>query len=162
MENIVFIVFLIIISIISSVIKSKKAPAPQPAKRRIPDDNTARFPQTDQRSSGDIREEVERILRGEAPEPEYTYNKAPEPEPVILPQAVQVEEFNNPNFAKPQFALKEAKYDVDQKEYSTDTKFQYKDTRALQFREKIMNVENLKEFIFISEIIGKPKALRRR
>lgn len=162
MENIVFIVFLIIISIISSLLKTKKGPAPQQPRRRIPDDNTAAFPQTEQRGSDDIREEVERILRGEAREPEYTYNKAPEPEPVILPQPVQVEEFTDPDFAKPLFVSKESNYDVDQKEYSTDMKFQYKDTRALLFREKIMNTESLREFVFISEIIGKPKALRRR
>lgn len=161
MENLIFIVFIIIISIISSLLKKKAPPAPQQKGPNIPNrtpQNRAPQPQ----SGREILEEVQKILRGEMPEPEYTYNKAPEPQLPEPAEKVQVEEFTDPDFAASSVQPVKAAYDVDQKEYTTDAKFQYKDTRAIEFGKKLRDVNNLREYLIISEILGKPKALKRR
>lgn len=168
MENIIFIIFIIIFSIISSVLKSKKGtPAPPQKEQNNPGSNRPQQnrygnQRPQQKSGGEILEEVQKILRGEIPEPEYTYNRAPEPEPVVAIETKQVEEFTDPDFAKPQFTAVQKEYTVDQKEYTTDSNFQYKDTRALDYRKKMQNVSNFREYILISEILGKPRAYKRR
>lgn len=162
MENLIFLIFVIIISIISSLVKKKAPPAPPPQKgRNVPDrrpQNRAPQPQ----SGKEILEEVQKILRGEVPEPEYTYNKAPEPQVTAEKENVQVEEFTDPDFATPAVQPVKTEYEVDQKDYTTDSKFQYRDTRAIEFGKKLRDVNNLREYLIISEILGKPKALKRR
>ena len=168
MENIIFIIFIIIFSIISSVLKSKKGtPAPPQKEQNKPGGNRAQQNRYEnqrpqQKSGGEILEEVQKILRGEIPEPEYTYNRAPEPEPVVAEEVKKVEAFTNTELAKLPIVTGQKEYTVDQKEYTTDSNFQYKDTRALDYRKKMQNVSNFREYILISEILGKPRAYKRR
>ena len=163
MENLIFLIFVIVISILSSILKKKAPPAPKQKGPDIPGGGRPQQQQRPQPQSGkEILAEVEKILRGEMPEPEYTYNKAPEPQPVVNTQNTNVEEFTNPEFSKPMVEQVKTAYEVDQKEYTTDAKFQYKDTRALEFSKKMRDVNSLKEYLLMSEVLGKPKALKRR
>lgn len=161
MDNLIFLIIVIIVSIISSVLKKKTPPAPPQRGRNIP--NTKPQNRAPQPQSGrEILEEVEKILRGQKPEPEYTYNKAPEPQEAVLVEGEEIEEFPATDFETPMVEPVKSTYEVDQKDYTTDSKFQYKDTRSIEFREKLKNIDTLSEYIIISEILGKPKALKRR
>jgi len=164
MENIIFIVFIIVFSILSTVLKSKNKP-PLPKQRRpetIPGHKPYSPPEAP-KSGQDILLEIERMMRGEAaPQPEYSTNKAPIPEEPVNAAPVQVEEFTDPDFAKPQFTPPEKKYEVEEKEYTNDKRFQYNDNRAILFREKARDINAMRDYFLITEILGKPKALRRR
>lgn len=161
MENLVFIIFIILFSIISTVLKSKKGtptrtPAPPQRRREEYDNGYPKEPKPSSNEDNDILKEIELIFNQEKQKPEHTYDPEPEPqqkaaEPIA---AVEVKPVPVP-------AVNVSAYEVEQKEYSNDPRFQFEDTRANAFRNKIQDPDNVRAYMLISEILGKPKALRR-
>jgi len=168
MENLLLIVFFIALSIISSILKKKGQPqAPQKGRNipgNIPDRGGRQpAPPAAPKSGQEILEEVQKILRGEMPEPDYAYNRAPEPQPpLIAEETEQVEEFVNHEFDTPMVPQVKTEYEVVKQEYANDARFQFSNTPAFNLLCKLQNVKNFKEYYIISEILGKPKALQRK
>ena len=160
MENVIAIIF-IAAFIVSSILRSKKGtptrtPNPPQRRREVPGNGYPKEPEPSSNEENDILKEIELIFGKEEPEPEYTYNRTPEPEQQAVEPAAVIEEKS-----VPAPAVKVSAYEVEQKEYSNDPRFQFEDTRADAFRNKIQNPDNVRAYILISEILGKPKALRR-
>jgi len=186
MDNIfeILIYVIIIISFLSSIFKKKKQQRP-PAQQPRPDDyyqTEAQVPQSEKKEDYDIMRELEDFFKvgNELPEQERTTTSKPE-RPVTIIQSKEKSESNDwhtPTASEHSYTndwdrkrteVKKILGSVDSAiekkaamfEESLGKKEKSYSSIAMTVKTKIGNPSTLKEFIIFSEILGKPKAMRR-
>jgi hypothetical protein len=146
--------FIIIIAFLNSVFGKKKRPVGNPPpKEQVPESYE---PQTDyssaqtspqEESNFEISQEIESLFRKEIPPDTAT--------PVVTAPAVEIQELvaavPDDNQAYIDERAKEFEKQLNSREYSSDW-------FNKNIRNKLQNPQSLKDYIIISEILGKPKA----
>lgn len=164
---------IIIISFVSSILKKKKTQPPAPTKK--PDNNSNRnyeenIPQTEQREErSDVLKEIERLFKGEPPQEVIRRDKEEEKAESSWNTETASEHTMQTNWEKEKQKLAEERKKVDSKVEEEAKRFEkflnqeekYDKAALRTIKQRLNHPESLKEFIVISEIIGKPKALRR-
>ncbi|MCR5756334.1 MAG: hypothetical protein K6F95_00280 [Selenomonas sp.] len=138
-----WVIVLFILFAVFSDRKDKKKPVP---KRRIPDGETNPFPDR-QNSSKNKREKIEiPELRGAPPLPEIRTSSRVQDHDAILPEQARYQEMLRKRMKKQQREQESSPV------ISVET--------ALP--QGVANVNNLQQAVIWTEILGKPKAYRRR
>ena len=187
MDNVfeILIYVIIIISFLSSIFKKMKKPKQPPVQRPLPEEYSQRevsVPQTQQKEEYNILREIEDFFKVESELPrkeKTTVTQHEEPKRMTqIEEHTQAESWHTPTESEHSYTD-----DWDRKKAEVKKKVARVDSgiekQAAKFEEslvkkkpatseitslikaRLQNPSTLKEYIIFSEIIGKPKALRR-
>ncbi|NWF50550.1 MAG: hypothetical protein HXY49_08405 [Ignavibacteriaceae bacterium] len=173
----ILIYLIIIISFLSSFFKKKQAPVPSPDERKkYPPDAELKIPSQKQDDEYDILKELENLFNYDTKKAEPpTYTTSPKSEEGTTSGEGKKElqqslgsnysafkgrvDIQNPEFTKKQF---DAKMEERAQHFEEILKSRSKGRIiSSELIKKIRNPYSLRDYILISEIISKPKAMRR-